>query len=368
MQLSVNKSSSKQMKLKLVDGSEFAGRAFGALREAQGEVVFNTGMTGYVETLTDPSYRGQILVLTYPLQGNYGVPDGPFESARIQVQGLIVARHTDAFSHHAARRSLGAWLKAHDIPAMEAADTRAITKHLRAEGTVLGRMSYDGVDGLSPAESVAMHSVIDLVSPAEMTSYPGGHLRILVIDTGIKESIIRSLQQRGATVTRVPSRYPWEELLAETDGILLANGPGDPRELQSLADRVRASFVRRIPTLGICLGHQVLALAAGAKTFKLPYGHRSTNQPVMNIITHRCYITSQNHGFAVDENSLDTDWEPWMVNLNDGTNEGIRHRYLPFLSAQFHPEANAGPNDTQFIFDDFVHMIETAASSRRVQQ
>jgi carbamoyl-phosphate synthase small subunit len=353
------------MELVLADGTVFSGRSFGALREARGEVVFNTGMAGYVETLTDPSYRGQILVPTYPLQGNYGVPLGPFESARIQVQALIVHQHCHQPSHHTSLRTLGAWLKSHGVPAMEGVDTRSLTRHLRRHGTIEGQLLLDASekqaclgedDSLISPEAVEMADVIGVVAPKEVRHYPGGELRILLVDTGAKENIVRCLQTLGATVIRVPWNYPWETYLEKVDGLMLTNGPGDPDQLSELIHlrRVRQALHSGIPLLAICLGHQWLALAAGGKVYKLKYGHRSHNQPVLDLTTRRAYLTSQNHGYAVDVAGLDDEWEPWFINLNDGSNEGIRHKTKPFRSVQFHPEAAAGPRDTRFLFEDFL--------------
>ena len=341
------------MRLILDDGQVFAGRSFGAARDVAGEVVFNTGMTGYVQALTDPSYRGQILVLTYPLQGNYGVPRDGFESGRIQVQGLVVQRHTTTPSHHATTQSLAQWLVAEGIPAVHAVDTRSITRHLRAHGTVRGRLAL----GDGECATVDMATVAESVVGRELAHYSGGDPRILVIDTGVKESIIRALQRRGATVIRAPFVMPWETLLDDIDGVVLGNGPGDPACLGSLVERLRTVLARRIPTLGICLGHQLLALAAGARTYKLPFGHRSQNQPVQHVLTKRAFITSQNHGYAVDESSIPDGWEITFRNLNDTTNEGIAHRTEPFSSVQFHPEGAPGPRDTEFVFDDFIRLL-----------
>ena len=362
-ELNLHATADRMMDLVLADGSVYTGRAFGAPREVRGEVVFNTGMTGYVETLTDPSYRGQILVLTYPLQNNYGVPPPPFESEGIQVQGLVVSRYSARHSHHRAVRSLGEWLRSENIPAIEGVDTRTLTRRLRAHGTMDGCL----VSGASVdhAEGIDMTSVVADVSPREIVHYRGGDLRILVIDTGAKENIIRSLQSRGATVVRVPFQADWERLLDEVDGVQLTNGPGDPADLGPLVERLRTVLQRGLPTFGICLGHQLLALAAGGKTYKLKYGHRSQNQPVMDQVTRRAYVTSQNHGFAVRNESLPHDWEPWFVNLNDHSNEGIRHRYRPFRSVQFHPEAAAGPRDTAYLFDDFLRMVGEMRKVRR---
>ena len=361
------------MKLTLSDGTVFSGLPFGALREARGEVVFNTGMVGYVETLTDPSYRGQILVTTYPLQGNYGVPEGPFESSRIQVQALIVHHHCLSPSHHTSRRTLGAWLKSEGIPAIEGVDTRGLTRHLREHGTIAGELSLeenDGIASVSPggyptiSEHIDMSSVVEVVAGEEVVCYTGGELKILVVDTGTKENIVRCLQDLGATVIRVPWKHPWEEYVNRVDGVMLTNGPGDPAQLSPQADRVRAALGYGIPIFAICLGHQLLAQAAGAKTYKLKYGHRSHNQPVVDLSTRRAYLTSQNHGYAVDASGLTTEWEEWFVNLNDGSNEGIRHKWKPFRSVQFHPESAAGPRDTRFLFDEFLGLAGECRVSR----
>jgi carbamoyl-phosphate synthase small subunit len=362
------------VRLVLADGADLSGTPFGALREVEGEVVFNTGVTGYVETLTDPSYRGQILVLTYPLQGNYGVPEGRFESKQIQVQGLVVTHYSATPSHHASRRTLGQWLLAEGVPAIEGIDTRSLTRLLRDHGTMPGRLLFDKTaSGALTSTAADPHRVIDMahvasvVSPSETIRYPGGSLTILVIDTGAKESIIQSLLTRGATVVRAPFHAEWERHLDEVDGVQLTNGPGDPADLSALSERLRAILHRGLPVFGICLGHQLLARAIGGSTYKLPYGHRSHNQPVMDVVTRRAYVTSQNHGYAVDEGSLAPEWQPWFVNLNDDTNEGIRHQYRPWRSVQFHPEAAAGPHDTSYLFDEFLQMVGDMRSARHAE-
>lgn len=344
---------------------ELNGISFGAARKVQGELVFNTGMVGYVETLTDPSYRGQILVLTYPLQGNYGVPKGAWEAPQIQVQALVVLKHADNPSHHSAMRSLGEWLKSEGVPGIANVDTRMITKLLRDRGTHFGTLlpsetelaTQNSHDLLHLSESVDMNRVLEEVAPSKVTRYGSGDLRILLIDTGCKENIVRSLVKRGATVIRAPWNCSWEEYLPEVDGIFLANGPGDPAKATELIERVKKLIEQDKPLFGICLGHQILSLAAGARTKKMKFGHRSLNQPVQDLFTRKAYITSQNHGYVVDDSTLSDDWVPWFVNLNDQSNEGIRHRFKPFYSVQFHPEASPGPRDTAYLFDDYLQLV-----------
>lgn len=358
-----------RMKLVLEDGTTMMGRCFGAPRAVSGEVVFNTGMTGYVETLTDPSYRGQILTITYPLVGSYGVPaprragsvDGPYEADRIQVQGLVVQSYVERYSHHAAVRSLGAWLASEGIPAITGIDTRTLTRRLREVGTMKGwlfpaEMDLERVK--RSAEAVDMREeVFRLVAPREPITYEGGPLKVLLIDAGAKDNIVRSLLRRGVTVIRAPYHAPIAELAESADGILIGNGPGDPKDLGQLVAAVRGLLgTYNKPIFGICLGNQILALAAGGDTFKLPYGHRGVNQPVQDLLSRRCYVTSQNHGYAVKHESLPAEWEPWFVNINDGTNEGIRSRLRPFFSVQFHPEATPGPEDAGYLFDDFLRL------------
>ncbi|KYF77599.1 carbamoyl-phosphate synthase small subunit [Sorangium cellulosum] len=369
-----------RMKLVLEDGTTMTGRCFGAPRAVSGEVVFNTGMTGYVETLTDPSYRGQILAITYPLVGNYGVPAprqagsvaGPYEADRIQVQGLVVQSYVERYSHHAAVRSLGAWLASEGIPAITGIDTRTLTRRLREAGTMKGwlfpaEMDLERVK--RSAEAVDMREeVFRLVSPREPITYEGGPLKVLLIDAGAKDNIVRSLLQRGVTVIRAPFHAPIAELAEAADGVLIGNGPGDPKDLGQLVAAVRGLLgTYTKPIFGICLGNQILALAAGGDTYKLPYGHRGVNQPVQDLLSRRCYVTSQNHGYAVKHESLPAEWEPWFININDGTNEGIRSRLRPFFSVQFHPEATPGPEDAGYLFDDFLRLcgaMKGSADSR----
>jgi carbamoyl-phosphate synthase small subunit len=353
----------------LEDGSVYVGQVFGDPRSVTGEVVFNTGMVGYPEALTDPSYKGQILVLTYPLIGNYGVPGmvqddhllGILESERVQISGLIVSEESRHYSHWHAAMSLAQWLEANGVPALAGIDTRALTKRLRDQGTMLGKIVVGGAD-------VAFHDpntthLVAQVSVPEPVIYPGGPTRVVVIDCGCKLSIIRSLLTREVTVIRVPWDYDF--LDEDFDGLLISNGPGDPQMCTATIDHVRRAMERDVPIFGICLGNQILALAAGANTYKLKFGHRSQNQPCLEAGTPRCYITSQNHGYAVDSQTIPAEWEPWFTNVNDGTNEGIRHRTRPFMSVQFHPEAAPGPVDTQHLFDTFIRMLSCTTDPRK---
>ena len=351
-------SNSGRTRLVLEDGSAFAGRSFGFPASVSGEVVFNTGMVGYPEALTDPSYKGQILVLTYPLIGNYGVSadytgdllGGRFESDRPQISGLIVAAVSMQHNHWNAAKSLAEWLHKHEVPALAELDTRALTKRLREKGSMLAKILID--DRQVPFQDPNTENLISLVSLEKPLVYAGGKTRVVVIDNGCKNSIIRSLLTRGVTVIRVPWNYDF--LNEEFDGVLISNGPGDPKMCGKTIATVRRAMDKGHPVFGVCLGHQILALAAGGNTYKLKFGHRSQNQPCRELGTQRCYITSQNHGYAVDIQTLPGDWEPWFTNANDGTNEGLRHRSRPFRSVQFHPEGAPGPVDTNFLFDEFL--------------
>ncbi|MFQ5904337.1 MAG: glutamine-hydrolyzing carbamoyl-phosphate synthase small subunit [Candidatus Binatia bacterium] len=354
------RSEQKKDQVILKDGSVFEGYSFGFPKAVAGEVVFNTGMVGYPEALTDPSYQGQILVLTYPLIGNYGVPgndsinslDTAFESDRVQVAGLVVSEASSHYSHWDATRSLAQWLHEQRVPALSGIDTRALTKRLREKGSMLGKV-------LAGEEDVEFHdpnkgNLVSRVSVQEPVVYPGGKTRVVVIDCGCKNSIIRSLLARDVTVIRVPWDY---DFLAEAfDGVLISNGPGDPKMCSETIAHVQRAMERNYPVFGVCLGHQILALAAGGNTYKLKFGHRSQNQPCTEVGTKRCYITSQNHGYGVDDRTLPRGWDPWFINANDDTNEGIRHRSRPFMSVQFHPEAAPGPVDTSSLFDEFLGM------------
>ncbi|MFN8654237.1 MAG: glutamine-hydrolyzing carbamoyl-phosphate synthase small subunit [Gemmatimonadales bacterium] len=363
-----------RIKLILEDGSEYEGESFGAAnRPVVGEVVFTTGMSGYVETLTDPSFGGQILVLTYPLAGNYGVPApraqgsivGPYESDRIQIQGLVVQHAITQPSHHASARTLGQWLASEQIPGVTGIDTRTLTRRLREHGTMKGWLLPSDMPveaAKRAATGVEMQKELFMrVAPAEPIHLGGDGPRVLLIDAGAKDNLARLLLKHGANVTRAPWHADIGALAQNMDGVLIGNGPGDPQDLMPLVEKVRGLFKRpNLPIFGVCLGNQILALAAGGSTFKLPYGHRGVNQPVQEIGTRRCFVTSQNHGYAVNEKTLPRDWEPWFTNLNDGTNEGIRARFKPIFSIQFHPEACPGPRDTAFLFEEFLRLCGAA--------
>jgi carbamoyl-phosphate synthase small subunit len=349
---------SLQGTLLLEDESQFAGRHFGSITPVTGEVVFNTGMVGYTEALTDPSYRGQVLVLTYPLVGNYGVPElirspDQFESNRIQVAGLIVSAVSQEPNHWNAFTSLSRWLEREGVPALTSVDTRALTKRLRMHGTMMGSIGVGS--STIPVPSANRVELVSEVTLTEPISYFRGEKRVILIDCGCKENIVRNLLHRNITVHRVP--YDYDFLGEDFDAVVVSNGPGDPKVCAKTISTVRSVFGRDVPVFGICLGSQILALAAGGDTFKLKFGHRGQNQPCIAAGTNRCYITSQNHGYAVDSASLPSDWEEWFINANDGTNEGVRHRHKPFYGVQFHPEAAPGPTDANFLFDEFLSQI-----------
>ena len=350
-------------KLVLEDGTAFEGISFGYEKNTNGEVVFNTGMVGYPETMTDPSYRGQILVFTYPLIGNYGVPGDKkesdlyknFESDEIHVRGLIISNYSEEYSHWSAEKSLSGWMIENKIPGISGIDTRMLTRYLRDKGTMLGKIIIDEKDEID-FQDVNKINLVGEVSIKEPKEYKMNKKKIVLVDCGTKNNIIRAFLGRNISVLRVPYNYEFQK--EKADGILISNGPGDPKVCTETIENARKAMENNIPILGICLGSQILALAAGANTYKLKYGHRGHNQPCNELGTKRCYITSQNHGYAVDSETLPEDWREWFVNDNDGTNEGLLHISKPFFAAQFHPEASPGPDDSEFIFDMFVRALK----------
>ena len=383
----------REARLILSDGTVFHGYSFGYEAETVGEVVFNTAMMGYPESLTDPSYAGQILVTTFPLIGNYGVPDTGMgsdglplfmESDRIHPKALVVADYSETYSHWNAKESLATWLKREKIPAITGVDTRRLTKVLREHGVMMGRISLSpnlspSREGSDDTQDYGSVNWVEQVSCKEVITYRpdttavvnsslftlhSSLKKVVLVDCGVKANIIRCLIRRGVEVIRVPWDYDFNEL--EFDGLFLANGPGDPEQCDKTVAHIRTFLNNKTvrPLMGICLGNQLLARAAGAKTYKLKYGHRSHNQPVQRVGSTQCFITSQNHGYAVDDKTLPEDWEPLFVNMNDGSNEGIRHKTNPWFSAQFHPEACSGPTDTEWMFDTFVNCIEHAQLSK----
>ena len=380
----------RNVTLILDDGTAFYGKSFGYEKPVAGEVVFNTAMTGYPESLTDPSYVGQLMVLTYPLIGNYGVP--PFslaenglprymESEKIHAEAIIVSDYSVEYSHWNAVESLGDWLKREQIPGITGIDTRALTKKLREHGVMMGRIVFDAMDNSQlTMDNYGEVNYVDRVSCKEIIIYDGTESRsfdvntpvdeincqlstvnsqlkrVVLLDCGVKTNIIRCLLTRGVEVVRVPWNYDFNPLAY--DGLFLSNGPGDPDTCEEAVVNIRKALEGNRPICGICMGNQLLAKAGGATIYKLKYGHRSHNQPVRMVGTNQCFITSQNHGYAVDSATLGEDWEPLFVNMNDGSNEGIRHKTKPFFSSQFHPEACGGPTDTEaLIFDKFIGML-----------
>lgn len=366
-------------KLALEDGTVYAGRAFGARGEVDGEVCFNTSMTGYQEILTDPSYRGQIVTMTYPEIGNYGVNAEDVESAKPHLAGFIVRENSPLASNFRADGTLDEYLSTHGIVGIEGIDTRALVRRIRQQGAMNGVLSTDDLDDASlVAKAQASPGLVgrDLVREvmpeservwneplsewsklSDETSPEMDRLHIVALDYGMKWNIARHLRNLGCKVTVMPGSATAEDVLAaKPDGVFLSNGPGDPEPLEYAIDTIRG-VLGKTPVFGICLGHQLLSLACGAKTFKLKFGHRGANQPVLNLDNERVEITSQNHGFAVDEDSLPDDLEVTHRNLNDQTIEGVRHRSLPAFSVQYHPEASAGPHDSDYLFDQFIELV-----------
>ena len=354
----------KDVKLVLHDGTTFYGKSFGAEKEVAGEVVFNTAMMGYPESLTDPSYAGQLMTLTFPLVGNYGVPPLKYwESEHIHASAIIVADYSEQFCHWNASESLADWLKREGIPGVTGIDTRALTKVLREHGVMMGRLVFEegslccNTVAAKETEDYAAVNWVERVSCKDVIRYnEGAGKKVVLVDCGVKANIIRCLVNRGVEVIRVPWNYDYTTMAF--DGLFLSNGPGDPDHCVETVNILKRQMAQsRKPICGICMGNQLLAKAAGANIYKLKYGHRSHNQPVREVGTNRCYVTSQNHGYAVDAATLGRDWRELFVNMNDGSNEGIRHQTNPWFSAQFHPEACSGPVDTEFMFDRFMETL-----------
>lgn len=369
-----------QAKLILKDGEIFEGTSFGYEKARSGELVFSTGMVGYTESLTDPSYEGQILVCTYPIIGSYGVPDKKYwESSRIHVSGLIVSQYIDTPSHFQSQMSLGDWLKKEKIPGVIIADTRYLTQKLRDSGAQLAKIvfSEDPSTEFIPSEAEGLSidfddpnkkNLVDSVSTKKVIKENyliDGRLQdnkkqlknIILIDCGLKNNIIKCLIERGVRVITVPWDFDIFSLKEKIDGVIVSNGPGDPKKVDITINTVKKILVKKIPLLGICLGNQILALAAGGDTYKMKFGHRGQNQPCILVGTKRCYLTTQNHGFAIGK--IPDGFSQWFINANDDTNEGIIHKNYPFMSVQFHPEATPGPTDTGWVFDKFLGKVRS---------
>lgn len=347
------------MKGKLIfeDQTVFEGDSFGAEIPSAGEVVFTTAMTGYVESLTDPSYKGQILIFTYPLIGNYGIPSKNFwQSSKIQVSGVIVSQNCFTPNHHQSQKSLSFWLKENQIPALSNLDTRLLTQKIRQKGTLLGKIVFeekDKIDFYNPNEE---NQVQKVSCPKPVFFNQKSSKTICLIDCGTKKAILDSLLELKVNVWRVPWNYT-SIFKIKPDGLVISNGPGNPKMVPETIQIIKEALAKKIPILGICLGNQILALAAGGNTYKLKFGHRSANQPVKDLKTGKCFITSQNHGFAVETSSLPPNWQPWFINLNDQTCEGIASKDNLYWGVQFHPEGNPGPKDTSWIFEEFIKKI-----------
>lgn len=363
--------------LVLEDGRCFRGRSFGAPGERFGEVVFNTGMTGYQEVLSDPSYKGQIVAMTYPLIGNYGVNDHDGESRSLWLEGFVIGELSRTTSNWRATGSLDEYMRDHGVPGIQGVDTRALTRHIREAGAMRAVVSTEDDDPRSLTERARASPTLegrdlakDVTSAESYELNPRGFPRVAVLDFGVKQSILRQLEERGCSLVVLPAGSGVDEILRHSpDGVFLSNGPGDPAPLAYAVETIRRIMeLKTVPIFGICLGHQLMGLALGGATYKLKFGHHGSNHPVKDLATGRIHITAQNHGFCVDETTLDgTSVEKTHVNLYDGTLEGIAHRSLPFFSVQFHPEAGPGPHDGRYLFGRFMDMMKSnsTAESRR---
>ncbi|EHG24836.1 carbamoyl-phosphate synthase [Alloprevotella rava F0323] len=357
----------RSITLVLSDGTKFHGKSFGYEKPVAGEVVFNTAMMGYPESLTDPSYAGQLMTLTFPLVGNYGIP--PFtveekgiatfmESDRIHASAIIVSDYSEKYSHWNAKENLADWLKREEVPGICGVDTRQLTKVLREHGVMMGKIIFDDEPTNIPEAEYEGINYVAKVSCKEVIHYNrGAGKKVILVDCGVKNNILRCLLDRGVELIRVPWNYDFNNM--DFDGLFLANGPGDPDTCVETVKNIQKFLTnpKVRPCMGICMGNQLLSKAAGASIYKLKYGHRSHNQPVRMVGSNQCFITSQNHGYAVDSTTLPSDWESLFVNMNDGSNEGVKHKKNPWFSAQFHPEACSGPLDTEFLFDKFVELL-----------
>ncbi|SNZ09428.1 carbamoyl-phosphate synthase small subunit [Terribacillus aidingensis] len=352
----------KKRQLILEDGTVFNGTAFGSDQATTGEIVFNTGMTGYQEILSDPSYCGQIVTLTYPLIGNYGINSDDFESIQPSIQALVVKEASAAPSNFRKQHTIDSFLKFHEIPGIEGIDTRKLTKIIRKQGAMKARLTEatETVETGASWEAISLpNDQVQRMSTAKPYVVPGRGKRIVVMDFGMKHGILRELAARDCHITVVPWHYSPEQILhLNPDGVMLTNGPGDPKDVETATKTIR-ELISQVPIFGICLGHQLIALAAGANTEKLKFGHRGSNHPVKDLATGKTYLTSQNHGYTVTKESLSsTDLELTQVALNDGTVEGLQHKKYPVMSVQYHPEAAPGPEDTRHLFDEFLDMTQ----------
>jgi len=357
----------KNVTLVLSDGTKFHGKSFGYDAPVAGEVVFNTAMMGYPESLTDPSYAGQLLTMTFPLVGNYGVPAFTIEkngiptfmeSDKIYASALIVSDYSEQYSHWNAVESLADWLKREKVPGITGIDTRELTKVLREHGVMMGKIIFDDEPDNIPEANYEGVNFVDKVSTKEIIRYnEGAGKKVVLVDCGVKANIIRCLIERGVEVIRVPWNYDYSDM--DFDGLFLANGPGDPDMCSDAVEIIKKQMnASRKPICGICMGNQLLGKAAGASIYKLKYGHRGHNQPVRLVGTDKCFVTSQNHGYAVDTTTLGIEWKELFVNMNDGSNEGISHKENSWFSSQCHPEACSGPVDTEFMFDKFIEKLK----------
>jgi carbamoyl-phosphate synthase small subunit len=361
--------------LKLKSGQIFTGTSFGAPVSTFGEAVFTTSLVGYPESMTDPSYTGQILVFTQPLIGNYGVPGQDkdefglyryFESDRIQVQGIIVNDYAINYSHWTAVESLSEWCIRHNVPAISGVDTRALTQLLRDQGSTLGQISIgeealiNNISSINFPNPNAENLVAKVSTKVPVTYNPKGDIKIAVVDCGVKQNILRCLANRGASVTVVPHDYDFNEFAGQFDGLFISNGPGSPVMCEETIKNIKVAIETfNKPIFGICMGNLLLGMAAGLDVYKLPFGNRGHNQPALNVDTGLCYITSQNHGYALNDTAMPKGWKRLFVNANDGSNEGIQHESKPIFSVQFHPEAKGGPQDTTYLFESFLNEVHS---------